>query len=52
MARLVGLNLYRGEGDGDRVRVGDLAFTAGETVTGPAFVAFPPRAVALYRSPP
>ncbi|WP_066366843.1 ABC transporter ATP-binding protein [Herbidospora mongoliensis] len=52
VARLVGLNLYRGEGDGDRVRVGDLAFTTEEHVTGPAFVAFPPRAVALYRARP
>ncbi|WP_062350205.1 ABC transporter ATP-binding protein [Herbidospora yilanensis] len=52
VARLVGLNLFRGEGDGDRVTVGDLAFAAGERVSGPAFVAFAPRAVALYRTRP
>ncbi|GAB1820179.1 ABC transporter ATP-binding protein [Herbidospora sp. RD11066] len=52
VARLVGLNLYRGEGDGEQVRVGGLAFTTEEHVTGPAFVAFPPRAVALYRARP
>ncbi|MEV5409770.1 ABC transporter ATP-binding protein [Thermopolyspora sp. NPDC052614] len=52
VARLVGLNLYRGVADGARVKVGELVLHAGERVDGPAFVAFPPTAVALYRSRP
>ncbi|MBX6385354.1 MAG: ABC transporter ATP-binding protein [Microbispora sp.] len=52
VARLVGLNLYRGEADGNRVTVGDVVFSSAERLTGPAFVAFPPSAVALYRSRP
>ncbi|SEN58799.1 ABC transporter ATP-binding protein [Nonomuraea pusilla] len=52
VARLVGLNLYRGAGDGGRVKVGELLFSTIEQVEGQAFVAFPPAAVALYRSRP
>ncbi|MBP2707423.1 ABC transporter ATP-binding protein [Microbispora sp. RL4-1S] len=52
VARLVGLNLYRGEAGGDQVVVGDVRFSTAERVTGPAFVAFPPSAVALYRTRP
>ncbi|MEV5743681.1 ABC transporter ATP-binding protein [Microbispora rosea] len=52
VARLVGLNLYRGEADGHHVVVGDVRFSSVERLTGPAFVAFPPSAVALYRSRP
>ncbi|MCK2214804.1 ABC transporter ATP-binding protein [Actinomadura sp. ATCC 31491] len=52
VARLVGLNLYRGVADGARVRVGELLFSTAEQLAGPAFVAFPPAAVALYRSRP
>ncbi|MFI7707912.1 ABC transporter ATP-binding protein [Nonomuraea sp. NPDC049480] len=52
VARLVGLNLYRGLGDGTRVKVGDLLFSAIEQLDGPAFVAFSPAAVALYRTRP
>jgi len=53
VARLVGLNLYRGSGAGRVVRLaGGGAFTVGEPVAGPAFVAFPPTAVAIYRSRP
>jgi molybdate transport system ATP-binding protein len=48
VARLVGLNLYRGTGDGHTVRVGDLVLTAADAVHGDAFVAFPPAAVALH----
>ncbi|HET6213694.1 MAG TPA: ABC transporter ATP-binding protein [Micromonosporaceae bacterium] len=53
VARLVGLNLYRGTGDGMAVRLpGGLTLTVAEPVTGPAFVAFAPSAVALFRSRP
>ncbi|MEV0390653.1 ABC transporter ATP-binding protein [Nonomuraea sp. NPDC050643] len=52
VARLVGLNLYRGLADGARVKVGELLFSASEHLSGPAFVAFPPAALALYRSRP
>ena len=53
VARLVGLNLYRGAGSGTRVVLRE----GGEvTVAAPAhgdvFVAFPPSAVALYRVRP
>jgi molybdate transport system ATP-binding protein len=52
VARLVGLNLYRGVGDGSRVAVGELRFSTIEQFDGPAFVAFSPAAVALYRTRP
>ncbi|WP_184973999.1 ABC transporter ATP-binding protein [Nonomuraea endophytica] len=52
VARLVGLNLYRGVAAGSGVKVGELLLHASEHFDGPAFVAFPPAAVALYRSRP
>ncbi len=52
VARLVGLNLYRGTATGHTVDTGGLAFTVADPLTGPAFVAFPPSSVALYRSAP
>ncbi|MFI6600257.1 ABC transporter ATP-binding protein [Nonomuraea sp. NPDC050536] len=52
VARLVGLNLYRGQADGTGVKVGELLISTSEHLDGPAFVAFPPAAVALYRSRP
>ncbi|GII81992.1 ABC transporter ATP-binding protein [Sphaerisporangium rufum] len=52
VARLVGLNLYRGTARGVGVQVGELLLSTSERLTGPAFVAFPPAAVALYRSRP
>ncbi|GIJ68513.1 ABC transporter ATP-binding protein [Virgisporangium ochraceum] len=52
VARLVGLNLYRGTADGHTVRIDDLTLTVADTVHGDAFVAFPPAAVALHRSRP
>jgi molybdate transport system ATP-binding protein len=52
VARLVGLNLYRGAAAGRQVMVGDIRFNVAEHVVGPAFVAFPPAAVALYRTRP
>ena len=53
VARLAGLNLYRGTGDGSTVALpGGVAFAVAEPVSGPAFVAFPPTAVALFRVRP
>ncbi|MEO3806789.1 ABC transporter ATP-binding protein [Nonomuraea sp. B1E8] len=52
VARLVGLNLHRGVADGARVKVGELLLTTSQHLEGPVFVAFPPAAVALYRSRP
>ena len=53
VARLVGLNLYRGKGSG-RAVVLDNGFTIAvdDTVDGDAFVAFPPSAVALHPERP
>ena len=53
IAHLVGLNLYRGRAEGHTVRLDDgAAITAGEELTGPVFVAFPPSAVTLHRERP
>ncbi|MFI6477492.1 ABC transporter ATP-binding protein [Nonomuraea sp. NPDC050663] len=52
VARLVGLNLYRGVADGHRVEVGELLLSAADAMEGAVFVAFPPAAVALYRTRP
>jgi molybdate transport system ATP-binding protein len=52
VARLVGLNLYRGQGSEHTVRVDGTGITVAEPVEGPAFVAFPPSAVALHRARP
>ncbi|GAT70741.1 ABC transporter ATP-binding protein [Planomonospora sphaerica] len=52
VARLVGLNLYRGVADGHAVRLDGVTLNAAESQTGPVFVAFPPTAVALYRTRP
>ncbi|MFF5082770.1 ABC transporter ATP-binding protein [Actinoplanes sp. NPDC000266] len=53
VAQLVGLNLYRGHGSGTTVELsGGFTLTANETVHGPAFVAFPPAAVALFPERP
>ncbi len=53
VARLVGLNLYRGRGTGHTVVVhSGLALESADTVDGDAFVAFPPAAVALHRQAP
>jgi molybdate transport system ATP-binding protein len=53
VARLVGLNLYRGAGAGHTVTLPDgTALTVADPVRGPAFVAFPPAAVALHRTRP
>jgi molybdate transport system ATP-binding protein len=53
IARLVGLNLYRGRAEGHTVRLdAGPAITTTEELSGPAFVAFPPGAVTLYRERP
>ncbi|GLW99904.1 ABC transporter ATP-binding protein [Microtetraspora sp. NBRC 16547] len=52
VARLVGLNLYRGHACDQQVKVEDVLFSVAEHLDGPAFVAFSPAAVALYRSRP
>ncbi|WP_225629141.1 ABC transporter ATP-binding protein [Streptomyces werraensis] len=53
IAQLVGLNLYRGRADGHTVQLdaGPEVSTT-EDLSGPAFVAFPPGAVTLYRDRP
>lgn len=49
IARLVGLNLYRGEAAARTVRLAPgLGLATAEDLDGPAFVAFPPGAVALH----
>ncbi|WP_433209827.1 ABC transporter ATP-binding protein [Dactylosporangium sp. CS-047395] len=52
VARLVGLNLYRGRADGHAIDVGGIVLTAADALQGDAFVAFPPSAVALHGSRP
>ncbi|MFJ8547105.1 ABC transporter ATP-binding protein [Streptomyces sp. NPDC093586] len=53
IARLVGLNLYRGLADSHTVRLdAGPAITTTEDLTGPVFVAFPPSAVTLYGERP
>lgn len=53
IARLVGLNLYRGAAEGHTVRLdAGPAITTTEDLAGPVFVAFPPGAVTLYRDRP
>ncbi|MEU5750993.1 ABC transporter ATP-binding protein [Streptomyces sp. NPDC047853] len=53
IARLVGLNLYRGTADGHTVRFdAGPAVTTTEDLSGPVFVAFPPGAVTLYAERP
>lgn len=53
VARLVGLNLYRGQADRHRVRLHNGAeLTVANPASGRVFVAFPPSAVALHTSPP
>jgi molybdate transport system ATP-binding protein len=53
VARLVGLNLYRGRADGAVVHLpGDFTLTTAGSQQGEVFVAFPPSAVALYPARP
>jgi molybdate transport system ATP-binding protein len=53
VARLVGLNLYRGRADGHTVVLaGGLRLTTAEPAAGEVFVAFPPAAVALHTRRP
>nr|WP_250404244.1 ABC transporter ATP-binding protein [Streptomyces cellostaticus] len=53
IARLVGLNLYRGQAGGHTVRLdAGPSVTTTEDLSGPVFVAFPPAAVTLFRDRP
>jgi molybdate transport system ATP-binding protein len=53
VARLVGLNLYRGRADDASVTLaGDFVLATATPQQGDVFVAFPPSAVALYPSRP
>jgi molybdate transport system ATP-binding protein len=53
VARLAGLNLYRGVATADGVDLdGGAVFVVDEPLTGDVFVAFPPSAVAVHRSRP
>ncbi|MEV4510977.1 ABC transporter ATP-binding protein [Dactylosporangium sp. NPDC049525] len=53
VARLVGLNLYRGRADGHTVQLGDgFSLTAEDRLDGDAFVVFRPSAVALHPNRP
>ncbi len=53
VARLVGLNLYRGRASGQRIRLTDgFGLTTGDRHDGEVFVAFPPSAVALHPGQP
>jgi molybdate transport system ATP-binding protein len=53
IAQLVGLNLYRGHAEGHTVLLpGGPGVHTSEDLSGPAFVAFPPGAVTLYRDRP
>ncbi len=53
VARLVGLNLYRGRASGTTVELDEGARLAvGPAHSGPVFLAFPPSAVALHRARP
>jgi molybdate transport system ATP-binding protein len=53
VARLVGLNLYRGHAIGSTVKVGDgVEIITAEPAEGPVFVAFSPTCVAVFRERP
>jgi molybdate transport system ATP-binding protein len=53
VARLVGLNLFRGRADGTAVHLpGGFVLTTAAAQHGEVFVAFPPAAVALYPTRP
>jgi molybdate transport system ATP-binding protein len=52
VAELVGVNLYRGQADGDHIRIGDAVVTAAETHSGEVMMVVPPNAVVLHRQRP
>jgi len=52
VARLVGLNLYRGSADGHAVKLEGRTLNVAESLSGEVFLAFPPSAVALFRTRP
>src|SRR5690606_10891365 len=52
VARLVGLNLYRGRAEAGTVTVGGGTLDTVDSLDGEVFLTFAPSAVALYRSRP
>lgn len=52
VARLVGLNLYRGTARGHAVELPGLTLNVAESLDGDVFLAFPPSALALFRTRP
>lgn len=52
VARLVGLNLYRGQASGHAVTIGEFGLTIADSLSGEVFVAFSPAAVALHPQQP
>lgn len=53
VARLVGLNLYQGQGSGDSVRLDSgVELALAGKASGAVFVAFPPSSVAVFRARP
>jgi len=52
VARLVGVNLYRGDARAGTVRVGDIALSVTTATDGTVFVLIRPQAVALHRTVP
>jgi molybdate transport system ATP-binding protein len=52
VARLVGLNLYRGRAEGHEVTLEGLTLRVAEPLRGEVFLAFRPSAVALFRTRP
>jgi molybdate transport system ATP-binding protein len=52
VARLVGLNLYRGHATGHDVTLEGFTLSVAESLDGEVFLAFPPSAVALFRTRP
>jgi molybdate transport system ATP-binding protein len=52
VARLVGLNFYRGVAEGHDVKLDRVTLNVAESLTGEVFLAFPPSALALFRTRP
>lgn len=52
VAELVGVNLFRGVADGDRIQVGDAVVTTASSHSGEVMLVVPPNAVVLHREQP
>lgn len=52
VARLAGVNLFRGRAEHGVVRLGDAELVAADDAEGEVFAVIPPQAVSLYRRPP